>query len=171
MTQEHSTKWWAVFICIAFIEAVLLSLLISRQPTPLLFVAIIAIAFLLFLIPQLDEVISLTFDRGKLDSKITSIGKKVATTKSRTDKLVLLSMSKAMYEHLKKFSAGNFGSYEMSDVLERELYHLKDTGYIEVGRVRDIPYEGNNLSDYVKITDYGKQFIELRKSIEEENKG
>ncbi|WP_414581161.1 hypothetical protein [Scytonema sp. PCC 10023] len=171
MTQEHSAKWWAVFICIAFIEAVLLSLLISRQSTPLLFVAIIAIAFLLFLIPQLDEVIALTFDRGKLESKINSIGKKVSTTKARTDKLVLLSMSKSMYDTLKKLAAGSFSPYQRSDVLERELYHLKDIGYIEVGRIRDIPYEGNNLSEYLKVTDSGKQFIELRKSVEEESKG
>lgn len=171
MTQNYSAKWWAVFICIAFIEAVLLILLISRQPTPLLFVAIIAIAFLLFLIPQLDEVIALTFDRGKLESKINSIGKKVSTTKARTDKLVLLSMSKSMYDTLKKLAAGSFSPYQISDVLERELYHLKDIGYIEVGRIRDIPYEGNNLSEYLKVTDSGKQFIELRKSVEEESKG
>ncbi|WP_017318602.1 hypothetical protein [Mastigocladopsis repens] len=171
MTQDYSAKWWAAFICIAFIEAVLLILLISRQPSPLLFVAIIALAFLLFLIPQLDDVISLTFDRGKLESKINTIGKKLATTKSRTDKLFLLSMSKSMYENLKKLAAGSFGSYQMNDVLERELYYLKDIGYIEVGRIRDIPYEGSNLSEYVKVTDSGKQFIELRKSAEEESKG
>jgi hypothetical protein len=171
VAQEHSEKWWAVFICIAFIEAVLLSLLVSRQSTPLLFVAIIAIAFLLFLIPQLDEVIALTFDRGKLESKINSIGKKVSTTKARSDKLVLLSMSKSMYDTLKKIAAGSFSPYQISDVLERELYHLKDLGYIEVGRIRDIPYEGNNLSEYLKVTDSGKQFIELRKSVEEESKG
>ncbi|ARV62886.1 hypothetical protein BZZ01_06360 [Nostocales cyanobacterium HT-58-2] len=171
MTQDYSAKWWAAFICIIFIEAVLLFLLISRQPTPLLFVAIIAIAFLLFLIPQLDEVISLTFDRGKLESKINAVGKKISATKARTDKLVLLSMSKSMYETLKKLAAGSLGSYEMSDALERELYHLKNMGYVEVSRIRDIPYEGNNLSDYVKVTDSGKQFIELRKSAEEESKG
>ncbi|MBW4632669.1 MAG: hypothetical protein KME30_12465 [Iphinoe sp. HA4291-MV1] len=171
MTQDYSGKWWAAFICIIFIEAVLLILLISRQPTPLLFVAIVAIAFLLFLLPQLDEVIALTFDRGKLDSKINSMGKKISTTKTRTDKLVLLSMPKSMYETLKKLTAGNFKSYEMSDTLERELYYLKDIGYIEVGRIRDIPYDGNNLSDYVRVTDFGKQFIELRKSAEEDSKG
>ncbi|NMG08258.1 hypothetical protein [Brasilonema sp. UFV-L1] len=170
MTQDYSAKWWAAFICIICIEAVLLILLFSRQPTPLLFVAIIAIAFLLFFIPQLDEVIALTFDRGKLDSKINSIGKKISTTKTRTDKLILLSIPKSMFETLKKLAAGSFGSYEMSDALERELYHLKDIGYVEVGRIRDIPYKDNNLSDYVIVTDDGKQFIELRRSVEEESK-
>ena len=171
VTQDYSAKWWAAFICIIFIEAVLLILLISRQPTPLLFVAIVAIALLLFLIPQLDEVIALTFDRGKLDSKINSIGKKLSTTKARTDKLVLLSMSKSMFETLKKLAGANFGSYEMNDNLEKEIFHLKDIGYVEVGRIRDIPYKDNNLSDYVKVTDLGKQYIELRKSTEEDNKG
>ncbi|MBP5974422.1 hypothetical protein HW132_17205 [Brasilonema sp. CT11] len=171
MAQDYSGKWWAAFICITVIEGVLLILLISRQPTPLLFVAIIAIALLLFLIPQLDDVIALTFDRGKLDSKINSIGKKLSTTKARTDKLVLISMSKSMFETLKKLAGGNFGSYEMNDNLEKEIFHLKDIGYVDVGRIRDIPYKDNNLSDYVKVTDLGKQYIELRKSTEEDNKG
>lgn len=79
-------------------------------------------------------------------------------------------MPKSMFEILKKLAAGSFGSYEMNDALERAIYHLKDIGYVEVGRIRDIPYESNNLSDYVKVTDFGKQFIELRKSVEEESK-
>lgn len=168
MTQDYSAKWWAAFICIAFIEAVLLLMLISRQANELIIVAIIAIAFLLFLIPRLEDVISLTFDRGKLENKLSTISKKLATTNTRIDKLVLLSLSESMYKNLKKFAAGNFGAYEMSDGLEREIYYLRDIGYVEVGRIRDIPHQGNNLSEYVKITDLGKQFIELRKSIESE---
>ena len=170
MNQEYSTKWWAAFTCIAFLEAILLIMLLSGQTSVQLLVAIVAIAMLLFLIPRLDDVVSFTFDRGTFENKLGAINKKIAANKARTDKLVLLSMSKSMYEHLKKISSGSFGPYKLNDILEREIYYLRDVGYIDnVERIRSIPYEGNNLSDYLKITDAGKQFIELRKSIEEES--
>ena len=171
MNQEYSTKWWAAFSCIAFIEAVLLILLVSGQTSELIIVAIIAIACLLFLIPRLDDVISLTLERGKLESKIGAISKKVATNKSKIDKLdkmFLLSMSDAMYKNLKKLNSGNFGAYEMRDALERELYHLRDTGYIEAERIRDIPFQGNNLCEHVKVSKFGKQYLEMRESVEKE---
>ena len=170
MNQEYSTKWWAAFTCIAFLEAILLVMLLSGQTSVQLIVAIIVIAMLLFLIPRLDDVVSFTFDRGSFETKLGTINKKIATTKARTDKLVLLSLSKSMYEHLKRIASGSFGPYKMNDILEREIYYLRDIGYIDnVERIRSIPYEGNNLSEYLKITDIGKQFIELRKSIEEES--
>ncbi len=168
MTQDYSTKWWAAFTCIAFLEAVLLMMLLSGQASIQLLIAIVIIAMLLFLIPRLDEVISLTFDRGKIDAKLSTLGKKVSTAKSRTDKFVLLSIPKSMYETLKKIDAGKFGQYKMTERLERELYHLRDIGYVEVERIRDIPYEGNNLSEFVMITDFGKQFLDLRESIEKD---
>ncbi|MBR8835408.1 MAG: hypothetical protein DSM106950_15630 [Stigonema ocellatum SAG 48.90 = DSM 106950] len=170
MNQEYSTKWWAAFTCIAFLEAILLIMLLSGKTSVELLVAIVVVAMLLFLIPRLDDVVSFTFDRGNFETKLGTINKKIATAKARTDKLVLLSMSKSMYDNLKRIGSGNFGPYKMNDILEREIYYLRDIGYIDnVERIRSIPYEGNNLSDYLKITDAGKQFIELRKSIEEES--
>jgi hypothetical protein len=168
MTQEYSVKWWAAFSCIAFIEAVLLMMLLSGKASIELLLAITVIAMLLFLIPRLDDTIALTFDRSKLESKLSAISKKNATTKAKTDKFILLSMPPIMYENLKKIDSGHFGTYKMTERLERELYHLWDLGYIEVTRIRDIPYEGNNLSEYVQVTNFGKQFIELRKSVEDE---
>jgi hypothetical protein len=53
----------------------------------------------------------------------------------------------------------------MNDDLKRELYHLRDIGYITVKAIRKIPENGTNLSDYVKITDTGKLFVNLRESM------
>ncbi|MEC4816053.1 MAG: hypothetical protein SAK29_22695 [Scytonema sp. PMC 1069.18] len=168
MNQYDSVKWWAAFSCIAFIEAVLLMILLSGKASIELFLAITVIAMLLFLFPSLDDTIALTFDRSKLESKLSAIGKKNTTTMTKLDKLILLSMSTTMCDNLKKLNSGQFGTYKITERLERELYHLWDLGYIEVSRVRDIPYEGNNLSEYVQVTDFGKQFVELRKSVESE---
>jgi hypothetical protein len=169
VNQNYSTKWWAAFTCIAFLEAILLIMLLSGQTSIQLILAIVVIAMLLFLSPRLDDVISFTFDRGSFDNKINSMNKKVTTAKARADKMILLSMTKSTYDHLKKIGSGNFGSYKMTENLEREVYHLLDLGYIDnIERVRSIPYEADNLSAYLKITDAGKQFIELRKSVEED---
>jgi len=169
VNQDYSTKWWAAFTCIAFLEAILLVMLLSGQTSIQLLLAIVVIATLLFLTPRLDDVIAFTFERGTFESKLSAINKKIATSKARIDKLVLLSMSKSTYGVLKLINSGNFGAYKMTEGLEREIYHLRDLGYIDnVERIRNIPYEGNNLSEHIKITDAGKQFIELRKSVEED---
>jgi hypothetical protein len=171
MNQEYSTKWWAAFTCIAFLEAILVVMLLSGQHSIQLVFALVIIATLLFLFPRLDDVVSMTFDRGVFENKLNGINKKIGTSKSRIDKLVLLSMSKSAYDTLKKISSGTFGAYKMSENVERDIYFLLDLGYINsVEKIRNIPYEGSNLSEYLKITDVGKQFIDLRKSVEEDSK-
>jgi hypothetical protein len=75
-------------------------------------------------------------------------------------------MGDAMYTNLKKIASGNFGHYKIqkSSGLERELYYLRDIGYIAVNSISNLPKDGDNLSDYVKITKAGKQFVNLRES-------
>ncbi|PMB21563.1 hypothetical protein [Fischerella thermalis] len=172
MTQDYTTKWWAAFSCLAFIEGVLLVMLFSGRSSVLTIAALLFIAILMVFLPRADDVVALTFDRDKIDNKINSLNKKLSTTKNRADKIFLLTIPESMYKTLQKINSGNYGNYDLTAKLERELYHLRDIGYIEdTKEIRDIPYEGNNLSNYVKITALGKQYIELRKSIEEENKG
>lgn len=170
MTQEFSTKWWAAFSCLAFIEGILLVMLFSGRGSVLIIAALIFIALLMFFLPRADDVIALTLDRDKIENKINSLNKKMTTTKNRVDRLYILSMPESMYKTLQKINSGDYGNYDLSAKLERELYFLRDLGYIdEIEEIRDIPYKGNNLCNYVRITAAGKQFLELRKSIEEEN--
>ncbi len=97
----------------------------------------------------------------KIEEKVASVEEDINITKQ-----FLLSMSTPMYLNLKKIASGNFGSYKMEkgSGLQRELYHLRDIGYIEVFSIRNIPDMGNNLSDYVKITPIGNKFVNLRES-------
>jgi hypothetical protein len=106
---------------------------------------------------------------GELKKEISSVKVKLDETNDRISKLFLITMSEDMYVNLKKLAQkSGFGKYEMNGGLERELFHLRDIGYIEVPYVRNIPKAGNNLSDHVKITKAGKQFVELRENITEE---
>jgi hypothetical protein len=53
----------------------------------------------------------------------------------------------------------------MDDALKRELYHLRDIGYIRVTAIRAVPSRGNDLSSHIAVTDIGRRFIELRESV------
>jgi hypothetical protein len=85
-----------------------------------------------------------------------------------------MTMSRPMYKNLRKLESGRFGPYEMSEGLKRELYHLRDIGYIEVQSIREIENrypEGENLSIHVEITKAGREFVKLREKIESERRG
>jgi hypothetical protein len=74
-------------------------------------------------------------------------------------------MAAPMYLNLKKLASGNFGQYVMSGGLKRELYHLRDMGYIEVNVISAILDQGDNLSDHVVVTDIGHMYVQLRDSV------
>jgi len=96
-----------------------------------------------------------------LEKKVEVVENEVNVTKQ-----FLLSMGPAMYFNLKQIASGNFGRYEIAvwSGLKRELYYLRDIGYIRVDSISKLPEKGDNLSDYVQITDIGRKFVELRES-------
>ncbi|PZN85182.1 MAG: hypothetical protein DM484_01715 [Candidatus Methylumidiphilus alinenensis] len=74
-----------------------------------------------------------------------------------------------MYFNLEKLAATDpFGKYEKTKGLERELYHLRDIGYVDIESIKAIPESGDDLSKYVKITDTGKAFVKLRATFSKE---
>lgn len=101
---------------------------------------------------------------GELKDELRSVRTGLNDVNKRIDNLFLATISQPMYENLKKLASGRFGEYEMSSALTRELYHLRDIGYIEVRSIREIPKTGQDLSEHVKITHSGREFVELRES-------
>jgi hypothetical protein len=70
--------------------------------------------------------------------------------------------------NLKKLATGAFGQYtkERHMGLETELYHLRNIGYIVLDNekarsIHEIPEFGDQLSDYIKVTEAGRKYIEL----------
>ena len=102
---------------------------------------------------------------GALEKKVEDVQKEVSDLSERVAEVFLYAMPSAMYANLKKLNSGKFGDYEMSLGLERELYHLRNMGYIEVESIKSIPSPGSNLSDHVKITETGQRFVEIRDSV------
>jgi hypothetical protein len=80
--------------------------------------------------------------------------------------LFLSTMSLAMYQNLRKIVHAPFGPYEMNAGLNRELDYLRTIGYVEIKSLRDIPRSGQDLSDFVRPTETGRQFVRLREETE-----
>lgn len=107
---------------------------------------------------------------GEIRKELDSVRGELNDTNLLISQLFLTTMSQTMFDNLKKLETGCFGSYKMSLGLERELYHLRDIGYIEVPSIKAIPESGDDLSKHIKITPTGKQFVALRASIIEKSK-
>ena len=107
---------------------------------------------------------------GELKSKIDTVEKEVTDVNENVSRLFLITMAEPMFENLKKIKTGNFREYNFRSGLERELYHLRDIGYIDIESIQAIPKEGEYLSQYVKITEAGKEFVQLREKFIDKNK-
>jgi len=84
--------------------------------------------------------------------------------------LFLSTMSPAMYTNLHKIVNAPFGSYEMNAGLRRELDHLRTIGYVELESLSKIPKVGQNLSEFVKSTEAGRRFVQLREELNSNKK-
>ena len=102
------------------------------------------------------------FELGEIRRELRSVRKDLDEVNEKVRKVFLATISQPMYDNLRKLASGRFGNYERGSALERELYHLRDICYISVPSINAIPKTGPNLSDYVQITDAGREFVELR---------
>ena len=102
---------------------------------------------------------------SELRQRVQRVEHNVDNLQERVSNLFLLSMSGPMYRNLRKLATGRFGPYEKSDALARELRNLRDQGYIEVWSIREVPKTGDELSEHVKVTEMGREFVSLREMI------
>ena len=138
-----------------------------------LWVGLILVGVILFRETLVDRInkggsleVGSVFKLGQVSQKIESVQQQVDGLYDRVGKLFLLTMAPAMYSNLKKLSTGNFGPYTKSSGLERELYHLRDIGYVNILSITDLPDRDENLSAYVTVTTTGQLFVQLREEIE-----
>lgn len=115
---------------------------------------------------RVAEHIEAAFAARRMETALTQMHERVEDIFEKVAKLFAYTMSGPMFENLKKMARPEgFGPYTWSKGLERELYHLRDIGYIAVIAVQDIPRKGENLSDHVKVLEIGREFVELRESM------
>jgi hypothetical protein len=168
--EAKGTWIWPVvlFSAILLVLACLIvkMFLLTEAPASLV-IAITAIAGLLILSPRVFDLAELTISKGGLVAKIRDVEQKVESAERKIDQLFAYTMSDSMFENLRKLAPGPFGHFRNDGGLFRELRHLRDVGYISVrGHISNLPYEGQNLSDFVTITPVGREFVALRESLE-----
>jgi hypothetical protein len=125
-----------------------------------------------------DNIRKIIHDLGVSDNKVIKhvnemksrqdfAEKRIVDAENKINRLFAYTMSESMFSNLRKLASGNFGPFINNGGLRRELRHLRDIGYIKSLRhIGDIPKEGANLSEFIKITDVGSQFVEFRNSLE-----
>jgi hypothetical protein len=156
---------WAVFLSIALVEILLIvKLFMEPSVEPNLLIAIVIVAGFLILSPRVFDLVR--FGVGK-EGFSADLQQQLNETNARIDRLFLLTMSGPMYENLRKLASGLFGPYTMSVGLRRELYHLRDIGYVEVNSISEIPSTGKDLSAYVQVTPVGAEFVKKREKMRE----
>lgn len=115
---------------------------------------------------RVTQRIESVYTSRKMESGFEHMEKRLDDAVRNIAQLFLVTMSEPMYNNLCKLAQeGGFGKYRWTKGLERELYHLRDIGYIDVRSIKAIPRGGENLSDHTTVTKTGKQFIALRKSM------
>lgn len=166
----------AVFAGLAAIEAALLYKLIwgqvSANSTELI-TAICLIGILLLLTGTLEGLKSISFGKEGFKAEIERLEKRTATLEREIAHLTLSSMGDDAYFNLRKLARGDFGPYRLEEQigLYTELYHLRNLGFValkkerpsSVKSIRDIPPDGDQLSEFIEVTETGKQYMALRR--------
>jgi hypothetical protein len=173
-SREGSFKnWmfqWFIVVLFAAIEAVLLIKMVSSDsPSSALLFAIVLIAGLLLLTgAQSFGIATISLGTRGLEAKLQEVEHKVEVANNRILELFVLTLSRGTYLELSRLARPEgLGPYMMTPALSRELERLANIGYIEVPSFDAIPTEGENLSDYVTITDEGREFLRLRQQLED----
>jgi hypothetical protein len=118
---------------------------------------------------KVAEGVEAAFAERQVQEQFLHVHARLDQTLDRISKLFLFTMSGPMYENLQKMARKEgFGPWRMTSGLRRELYHLRDIGYIDVDSIKAIPEEGPELSVWVHISETGRQFVELRAIAQEE---
>jgi protease I len=165
------TQWAVVVLGLWVIEAALLYKLITGQAATGVIGAICFVGILLMLSLNVHSLRLISFGKEGLRAELEVLQNKTSENDRAITDLFILSMGPDAYRNLRKLATGNFGQYkkERHMGLETELYHLRNLGYVVLNNekarsIYEIPESGDQLSEYVRVTEAGKRYIALREN-------
>jgi hypothetical protein len=113
------------------------------------------------------------FKFRELENRTNELQDEVEKTRRRIDDLFVSAMSPLALQNLGKIASGNFGPYFLGQGLSWQLLHFASIGYIsfKCRGIDEIPQNGHqpkelNLSDFVEVTDLGREYLALRELID-----
>lgn len=152
-----------LFVSLAFLHAIVKSIQIDS-----IFLILLCMAIL----PWIMEVVSKLKISGfevefkKLTEKIENQQQELESQRKDLLEIVKYSMSESIYTHLWKISTHTEYLYYDNDPFRREMYFLRDAGYIEGIDKKFIDFNkelgGQNLCKIVCLTPIGKKIVGLR---------
>lgn len=165
MTFEQ-IQWVVVFLGIASIAV---ALIYKPATSSAAVIATGIVGFLFVLLLNVGSLKSFTLGTEGVKAELEVLQKKTSENDAAITNLILLSMGTDAYHNLQKLATGAYGPYKKEHYmgLETELYHLRNLGYIALKdktarSIYDIPESGDQLSDYIEVTNQGKKYLELR---------
>lgn len=106
-------------------------------------------------------------------AKLDLVERKIEEQGKRINDLYILSMGKNVFRHLSKLRDSEYGPCQIGPAVPRELGYLEALGFIEYkGKLKGL-YDfleqfkdrvAPNLSEYIELSETGKQFLKLRKA-------
>lgn len=94
----------------------------------------------------------------EIESQISDLGERFER---------LFKLPPTAFANLCKFASGRFGPFELNPVFCSELQLLQDSRFLTPATLSNIPQRGDNLSQYLWITQEGLDFIALRRALQQ----
>jgi hypothetical protein len=100
--------------------------------------------------------------------RLTKVERASANNKQEKRLVVKTLLTDYELQHLKKLASDTAFPYQKRRVFQQELRHLRALGFIEVMPKQHISSisEQGDLRDYVKITEQGKEYLQLKEELE-----
>lgn len=155
------------FSALAFLIFVYIFLFVSEDSLREQAIYYFLVSLVAAALPQIEQ-LKYSDLEVRFRQEIQTVRDRIEEIDERVTKLFLITMSPEMYFNLEKLADGTFKNFEKTAGFERELYHLRDIGYVKIESIRAIPREGPDITKYVTIKEAGREFVRLRRAMEKE---
>jgi hypothetical protein len=134
-------------------------------------IALAVLCAILLLMPEVFERLKLLEVAGfklEMRERVTQVERALSEQDARIHQLLMISLSKAIFKHLCGITCLKNYQYRHFDLFQREIYFLKDNGFIRLKpqheRVEfDAQFADKNLVEVAEPTEAGWSIIRLRK--------
>jgi hypothetical protein len=177
------SKWWAVFIGIATVEALLLIKLLMGRPSTELLVAIGVTTVLLVLTLRIEDLVKVQLGKEGMSVELAEKVKQVEEKQGEISDIQIQQQKEI--EHIAGFLVSNLLSrhergllktlasdrpfpYTDKTSFEKDLKRLRELCLVKSSsdsplNIRDIPQSSNNLKSFVSISERGCMCLKFMK--------
>lgn len=160
--QSYAFRIIALIFLVGVEVALFVALFKGKDPSAGLVTAITIIAVLPILVIRVFDISVLNLSKEGIQTQMLRTEMDEALS-AEVDRLFAFTMSDPVRALLSQLAKDAPVSMSLDEEWKRKLFYLENIGYIEIPS-KDFMKEEKveNLKDYAKVTDHGKEFLELR---------